>query len=346
MPKCKNDPKRSYTGKEPSPKGLGYCAHAEKAGTTKKGKDGNMWTIMKTKTGSQRWVKKPAGKIPVKEQKLDCSKFVRYEKRIEKHGFTEMKSIIGLEHEKGFVHEPIDFNLFEKEPIKIPEGYKKKSVKTDYIKKYWCDSSRQRLTKDAVKAKHPNSKTYFIHDNGGRPFLVYISKNEVNIYMQPDKKYFVAEKDQYNKWTYCKKVATYKKPIKVFIGKSPKTEMTKFSGGIGKKFDGNSILLQIAKDRYVSIGWFIYEFSTKNDRIKEYISPVGNSDVPYPVAISDKNVYFMLDLTYVPIDKFSKFTKDVKNDAYSYYYGHEGDEALSKYAKPMLKTKMVQKRLW
>ena len=30
MPNCKNDSKRSYTGEEPSPKGLGFCAHAEK----------------------------------------------------------------------------------------------------------------------------------------------------------------------------------------------------------------------------------------------------------------------------------------------------------------------------
>ena len=35
MPKCKNDPKKSYKGDEPSPKGLGYCAHAEKVGVTK-----------------------------------------------------------------------------------------------------------------------------------------------------------------------------------------------------------------------------------------------------------------------------------------------------------------------
>ena len=39
MPKCINDPKRSYTGKEPSPKGFGLCAHAEKEGTRKKGTD-------------------------------------------------------------------------------------------------------------------------------------------------------------------------------------------------------------------------------------------------------------------------------------------------------------------
>ncbi len=58
MPICKNDPKKSYKGTEPikktclfyrlsqndeviltepSPKGLGFCAHAEKLGSTKKG---------------------------------------------------------------------------------------------------------------------------------------------------------------------------------------------------------------------------------------------------------------------------------------------------------------------
>ena len=40
---CKNNPKKTYLGSEPSPKGLGYCASGEKEGTEMKGKDGNMW---------------------------------------------------------------------------------------------------------------------------------------------------------------------------------------------------------------------------------------------------------------------------------------------------------------
>ena len=47
MPKCKNDPTRSYKGTEPSPKGLGYCAHGMKEGDKKKGKDGNVLFIEK-----------------------------------------------------------------------------------------------------------------------------------------------------------------------------------------------------------------------------------------------------------------------------------------------------------
>lgn len=57
MPKCKNDPNKNYEGNEPSPKGLGICAHAEKLNSKKKGKDGNMWIVKETKNGVKRWVK-------------------------------------------------------------------------------------------------------------------------------------------------------------------------------------------------------------------------------------------------------------------------------------------------
>lgn len=65
MPTCKNSSKRYFTGKEPSPKGFGYCAHAEKIGQRKKGKDGKMWIVKSVvlksrKTRSRRWVRVPS----------------------------------------------------------------------------------------------------------------------------------------------------------------------------------------------------------------------------------------------------------------------------------------------
>jgi hypothetical protein len=342
MPKCINDVNKSYTGDEPSPKGLGYCAHAEKIGTIKKGKDGNIWIIKKTKCGKQRWIKKTDKQKT--DKKLDCKNFVIYTKNEKKFSIlglsyvNEIYSIKGLELKKGFIHKWIDFNNFEKKETKIPDGYKKEKLKNTLIKKY-CDFSKEHLTKkNAIKINHPNSKHYFIHDNGGRPFLVYISKNKCNIYSYPiqnNNKYYIAEEDIGEKWTYINKVATYKNPIKVFIGKSPE---------YGKDFDGNSILLQIENNRYVFIGSNIFEFYIKDDQIIEYYSPIGGSDVPYPIAISNKNIYFMLDMKYVPIENFSNINN--KNEAYLYYYGNKGDEQLSKYAKPMLKTKIIQKRLY
>lgn len=53
--RCVNDPKRSYSGAEPSPKGLGWCAHAEKTGARRKGRDGRVWAIATTKDGTRRW---------------------------------------------------------------------------------------------------------------------------------------------------------------------------------------------------------------------------------------------------------------------------------------------------
>ena len=70
MPKCKNDTTRSYIGNEPSPKGLGYCAHAEKLNKKKRGKDGNMWIVSETKKGIKRWILLKKKKKTVNRLKL------------------------------------------------------------------------------------------------------------------------------------------------------------------------------------------------------------------------------------------------------------------------------------
>ena len=62
MPFCKNDPSKTYKGTEPSPKGLGYCAHCEEIGKIKKGLDGNKWIITTNKNGDKRWIKYKSNK--------------------------------------------------------------------------------------------------------------------------------------------------------------------------------------------------------------------------------------------------------------------------------------------
>ena len=76
MPLCKNDPKKSYKGDEPSPKGLGYCAHAEKVGVTKKGKDGNKWKIETTSKGVKRWVKQKSNTIKKINKNDNMNKYI------------------------------------------------------------------------------------------------------------------------------------------------------------------------------------------------------------------------------------------------------------------------------
>lgn len=133
---------------------------------------------------------------------------------------------------------------------------------------------------------------YLIHDNGRRPYKVIIVRDEVNIYKKKSE-----DEDGYEDKVF----KTYK-PKKIFIGKSPKN----------KKFDGNSILIQLTKNSYTYIGSEIYSFKTDSEII-DYISPVGNNDVPYPYCI-DSNGYHYLMLEKIKI----KVPKS--NDCYLYYY--------------------------
>jgi hypothetical protein len=52
---CKNDETTKYKGTEPSPKGLGYCAHAQALGSKKTGLDGKQWQVRSDKNGKKSW---------------------------------------------------------------------------------------------------------------------------------------------------------------------------------------------------------------------------------------------------------------------------------------------------
>lgn len=104
-------------------------------------------------------------------------------------------------------------------------------------------------------------------------------------------------------------------PLKVFIGCSEKDEMTLFSGGFGKEFDGNSILLHMNKSTYVWIGYSIKAFRSK-DEIIAFSSPVGNSGVPYPYAIdSNKRIYLILENVIL-----LNYNGSIKRNPYNHYY--------------------------
>lgn len=100
---------------------------------------------------------------------------------------------------------------------------------------------------------------------------------------------------------------------KVFIGKSPICEMTRFSLGYGEEFDGNTILLQLESDDYVFIGRVIYSFRASSEIVR-YVSPVGNNCVPYPYAVDvENNYYFLIEYGMLTI------AHEVE-DPYRYYY--------------------------
>ena len=67
---------------------------------------------------------------------------------------------------------------------------------------------------------------------------------------------------------------------------------------------------------YIYIGMEIYSFKAKSEII-EYVSPVGNSDVPYPYAVDkDGRIYLMIENVILERGYDSKNYED----PYDFYY--------------------------
>jgi hypothetical protein len=153
---------------------------------------------------------------------------------------------------------------------------------------------------------------YEIIDNGGTPFLVFDYISRVDVYNQV----YNAESNQYE----IQGKIMESKYNKIFVGdnelNAPDYDLKK---GTGR---GNTVLLQVDKNKYIYIGDGIRSFTTKEgDVIQQYYSPVGNNAVPYPYALGQKYAYLLLDDTYIPLEMF-----DLTKDVYTQYYGFNLDK--------------------
>jgi hypothetical protein len=123
-------------------------------------------------------------------------------------------------------------------------------------------------------------------DNGGVPFIVDIDKNAV----------------------IFKQAHSY--------------SFEDFFDGSAEGGDQNAALLfHLEGLRYLFVGSEIYEFDSP-EPITEFFAKIGNSEVPYPVALTDNKVLFMLDKQYVSRDEFASDTDWA--DAYGVFYKMEG----------------------
>ncbi len=174
--------------------------------------------------------------------------------------------------------------------------------------KRWVKNKNSKQKGKQIKGKQIKGKQYLIHDNGGRPFLVVINGKNVCIYKLPKD---LIENENTSKNNYTILVKEYKNVKKVFIGKSKKPHKNAVYHSVsGSKYNGNTILLEIKPKKYCHISDTIVEFSTK-DTIEKYDSPVGNNDVPYPIAHGTDNIYFLLDKQkYIPKNSVEKMTTD------------------------------------
>lgn len=190
-----------------------------------------------------------------------------------------------------------------------------------FSKKHYNEDSKKQSNKSIKLGKSSNKdKEYLTHDNGGRPFKVSVNNKNVSIYKLPED--YNYDNGNANKKDYNVLIKTYNNVKQIFIGKSVKGDDANGNNKFGL---GNSILLEIANNKYVFIGEAIYEFSTSSPVI-EFFSMIGNSDVPYPLALTKDNVYFLIDkgyYGYLSREYFTDFPKKYNwaLDSYSKLWG-------------------------
>ena len=227
---------------------------------------------------------------------------------------------------------------WQKKTNKTAKKSSKKSLKKSLKK-----SSKKSLKKSlkAKKSKLLTGKKYFIFDNGGRPYKVVTKGNSLDIFTYDDS----VEDINYDDYPIL--IKSYKKLKKIFIPKGIDDRGKSWSGG-----KGNTILAHISGNRYLFIGPWIFEFETKGENIVEYHSQVGNSGVPYPLAVGENNVYFLISKGedgYLSKEYFEEFPKKYSwaIDGYSRLWGNgEFGKSLSKQTKKISKIKVIKKRLW
>jgi hypothetical protein len=163
-----------------------------------------------------------------------------------------------------------------------------------------------------------DNQTYYTHNNGSRSFKVNISTECVKVVRG------IADATNNYEEYYPEQaefIRTFRNLNHIFIGHSPKIPMTEFSGGYGDLFNGNSILIGLFKERvqtYIHIGCSIFSF-TPYAEIIEYVSPVGNNDVPYPYAVDSLGNYYLM-IEYVILLHTPTLKEEVGTNPYRYYY--------------------------
>jgi hypothetical protein len=166
--------------------------------------------------------------------------------------------------------------------------------------------------------------TFTILDNGGEPFVVDIYSKHLEVYLQN------FDEEESNRRNKRGKKILSTPFVKLFVGNNY-FRLERYGS---KK--GNSILVQVKGNEYIYIGSEIYQFQARDgDQILVYASPVGNSAVPYPYAIGENYVYYMLHKSTLPIELLHDPT-----------LGYE--EIYQRFYKPdqttKFKFKMIQRR--
>ena len=136
--KCLNDASKTYTGNEPSPKGRGFCAHAERVGTVMKGTDNSMWKVQLIKNKTKRWIRvKSITKKKKNEEKRTVKIQLKHELKEKTDKYLKLKKEITIK----MTDLKNTLNQLEKDKKSLKKNYEKK-------KKYYADRIKREVSNE------------------------------------------------------------------------------------------------------------------------------------------------------------------------------------------------------
>jgi len=182
-------------------------------------------------------------------------------------------------------------------------------------------STKSYIPKDKLSSR---DKIYYTENNDSRPFKVIANNTGIHIYKGINNENY---EQIYDKLTMN---------IKSFQGYWDGFDSTP------NKKTGNSLLVKITDHKYIFIGGNIFQFTT-NDKILDYVSPLGPNDVSYPVAFGTEYVYFMVNNKMIKNnDLETPITIANAEDIYFEFYGHIGSKKGTHHKYAMKNVKILK----
>ena len=242
-------------------------------------------------------------------QSLSLSKFVVFKKDVAEYKNNKKTGVVTRHTKMGMLtpegtgyHRYLGFNQFSARKSALPSADRGWKNVFDPENAEWVTNGVFDPTASVFKKPElsifdklePGDKVWKTIDNSNVMYVVVVSGPKVSVYGRSHD--IILDDNIKDIDTFVDLVKDYE-TLDIWIGKSPFNETTEYSGGSGKRFDGNSILVRIGtlhEFRYAFIGDRVFEFAT-HEPIKTFVSSVGNSGVPYPYAESDHWCYDMIE---------------------------------------------------
>lgn len=249
--------------------------------------------------------------------------FAKIEYPIKKKTFSFVHGLMSSEYE-GKYRPFIAYNTFGS-PIDLPKDYRVEHIRPENVNARYMGN---RIPKSEVsKFSEFCDEEFHIAYNWEHPYVVRVFREStvlvVRIY--ENAKYILDDSNKFTPETYTHMIAEYK-PEFIFVPDG----LTSF-GCADEKYHGNSILLKLNDLNYVVISRNVVEFKSPGI-INSYYSVMGNSWIPYPVAVCDDYILFIAEFIYAERSEFNK----IKNRAFKKDYSFMGVADIFYDAKKMV----------